>query len=150
MKEDAKIISLLQQLLRSESSAGTQEEIGKDLAKHGILLNQVKISRLLHKLGAIKMIENKRTVYRLPTELVPITPEHTLKNIILSIRQNETLIVVQTTPGSAQFVARFLDQSRDSRILGTVAGDDTIFIAPTSHKVIKSLAQRLTQILLGV
>ncbi len=138
----------IKQLLRNDN-VGTQEEICHALEKLGHSVNQAKISRTLHKLGAIKMVENNRTVYRLPVELITVSPGHSLRNLILSIESNDFLIVIQTTPGSAQLVARVLDHHREVGILGTVAGDDTIFIAPKKTDHIKNILKNITQLLQG-
>lgn len=137
------------QTLLQKKTVGTQEEIKDALQKQGFSVNQVKVSRVLHKLGAIKMNEGDKVVYRLPTELVPISPNDQLKHLILNITHNETLIVVQTAPGCAQFVARFLDLTKDIKIIGTVAGDDTIFIAPETIKQIEKTHQIIYRLLLG-
>lgn len=113
------------------------------------MVNQVKISRLLHKIGAIKVNEGEKIVYRLPeTELVTITPGDKLKQLILNISHNEVLIVINTLPGSAQLVARLLDLKVNDGILGTVAGDDTIFVAPTKIKQIEAVYQKIYHLLL--
>jgi transcriptional regulator of arginine metabolism len=101
-------------------------------------ISQSKISRLLHQIGAVKLVDNKgKTQYRLPHEAGLIheltsTQEKTMiGRWVLDVTANETLIVIHTTPGSAGMIARILDQHRESiGLLGTVAGDDTIFIAP--------------------
>jgi transcriptional regulator of arginine metabolism len=136
------LIIALQTLLQS-NAVGTQQEIREALQKKGFTVNQVKISRLLHKLGAIKMNEGGLTVYRLPKELVSITSNRSLKHLVSNITHNESLIIIQTAPGSAQLVAKFIDQNKDIGILGTVAGDDTIFIAPKVTKKIKNVFQEI-------
>lgn len=147
-KKPADIIVAIQELLQNKS-VGTQEEIRSALQKKGIIANQVKISRILHKIGAIKMIEENNVVYRLPTELANISPKDTLKQLILNITHNEVLIVIHTSPGAAQLVARLLDLEREETILGTIAGDDTIFIAPKKIKNIEVIFQKLYQFLLS-
>lgn len=144
----AGFIIAVQELLRKKS-VGTQDEIKSALQKQGFVVNQVKVSRILHKIGAIKINEGDNVVYRLPTELVSITPNDSLRQLILSIVHNESTIVIQTAPGCAQFVARFLDQKKDIGILGTVAGDDTIFVAPEKAKQIGSVHQKISKLLLG-
>lgn len=144
----ADIIAAISELLQNKL-VGTQEEIREALKKQGHTVNQVKISRVLHKLGAIKMNENDRVVYRLPTELASISPKDTLKQLVLNIAHNETLIVIQTAPGSAHLVARMLDLKKGYDILGTVAGDDTIFVAPNKIKQIQSVYQRILKLLLA-
>ena len=146
--DQADIIVAIQELLRNKS-AGTQEDIRVALERKGLIANQVKISRVLHKIGAIKMTEDHRVVYRLPTELVSISPKDTLKQLILNISHNESLIVVNTAPGAAQLVARLLDLEQVKGILGTIAGDDTIFIAPQQNGMISAVYQDLYKFLLN-
>jgi len=51
---------------------------------------------------------------------------------VLDIDSNVNLIIIQTSPGAAQLIARLLDSiGKPGGILGTIAGDDTIFITPT-------------------
>jgi transcriptional regulator of arginine metabolism len=147
-KTKADFILAVQELLKTKT-VGTQEEIKTALQKQGFNVNQVKVSRTLHRLGAIKLNEGDKVVYRLPTELMSISPNDQLKQLILNISHNETLIIVQTAPGCAQFVGRFLDQTRDLGILGTVAGDNTIFIAPEKTKQIDNLHKKIYSLLLG-
>lgn len=142
------LIIAIQELLQRKS-VGTQEEIRLILEKQGFETTQVKISRVLNKLGAIKMNEGEKVAYRLPTELVSITPDDSLKQLILNITYNEAIIVIQTAPGCAQFVARFLDQKKEMSIIGTVAGDDTIFIAPESTKQMQKVYEKIYRFLLG-
>lgn len=142
------LIVAIQDLLQKKM-VRTQDEIREALRKLDFEVNQAMISRILHKLGAIKMNEGNQVVYRLPSELMAITPKDQLKQLVLKITHNETLIVIQTSPGSAQLVARLLDQKNISGILGTLAGDDTIFVAPEKTKFIAELYQTIREILLG-
>ena len=124
-----------------EGKARTQAEIQEELEKRAILVSQSKISRLLHQAGAVKLIDNEgKTHYRLPHEtgliheLTSIQEKTFIRQWVLDITANETLIIIHTTPGAAAMVARILDQNRlPLNILGTIAGDDTIFIAPKSN-----------------
>jgi transcriptional regulator of arginine metabolism len=60
---------------------------------------------------------------------------------------NATLIIVHTTPGAAGMVARILDQHKvDLNVLGTIAGDDTIFIAPKDNAIIVEIIRKMTQL----
>lgn len=144
----ADLIKAVQGLLK-KATVGTQEEIRVALKKQGFIVNQVKVSRVLHKIGAIKLTEGEHVVYRLPTELVSITPNDSLKQLILNITHNESMIVIQTAPGCAQFVARFLDQKNDIGILGTIAGDDTIFVSPETIKHTALVHKKIYSLLLG-
>ena len=98
------------------------------------------------RLSAIKTRDaSGNIVYRLPADMdmpVPL-PASDLKGLLLNVRHNGSLIVIQTAPGSASLVARQLDQSRPEGVLGTIAGDDTIFVAPSSPKQIQDTIQTI-------
>ncbi|PJD90726.1 MAG: ArgR family transcriptional regulator [Legionella sp.] len=121
-----------------EGTARTQLEIQHALERQGISSSQSKISRLLHQIGAVKLVDNQgKTQYRLPHEVGLIheltSPQEKvlIRQWVLSVVANETTIIIHTTPGAAGMVARIIDQHRiDLNILGTIAGDDTIFVAP--------------------
>jgi transcriptional regulator of arginine metabolism len=142
------ILLALQEILQ-KNTVSTQEEIRKALQKKGFIVNQTKISRLFHKLGVVKMIENDVAVYRLQLDRAVITPSDSLKFMIVSIKHNGSLIVIRTTAGSAQFIAAFLDHKTDVEMLGTIAGDDTIFIAPEKTQKIQSVFNQIYKLLLG-
>ena len=117
----------------------TQNKLVRALRLQGYNVNQSKISRSLHALSVMKVKnEAGQTVYSLPQEPVPPSTKSPLTQLILKITANETLIFVKTSPGSASLIARLLDyHQKDSAILATIAGDDTIFIAPKSVKQIQ-------------
>lgn len=127
-----------------EGKARTQAEIQQELEKQGMAISQSKISRLLHHMGAVKLIDSEgKTHYRLPHEIGLIheltTPQEKalVRQWVLDVVASETLIILHTTPGAAAMVARILDQHRlVLNILGTIAGDDTIFIAPKDNRLI--------------
>lgn len=142
----------LQEALRElliERSASTQEEICASLERLGYEINQSKASRLLRKLGAIKVVnEQGQTVYSLAREPAPPSMNSPIRSLVVDIVSNETLVVIFTSPGSASMVARLLDYNQiTTEILGTVAGDDTIFIAPKSIKDTKKLADEVRELL---
>ncbi len=129
--------------------ASTQENICQVLEEKGYEVNQSKVSRLLRKIGAVKIVNAKgQTVYSLPREPAPPTMDTSIRELILDVVANETLVVVFTSPGSASMVARILDYIQmTTEVLGTVAGDDTIFVAPKSVKDIHKLCQEIRDLL---
>lgn len=136
-RKKASLEEALKAILLSDS-VGTQEAIIEALEELGYEVNQSRISRLLRKLGAIKTAnEHKQIIYTLPAEPAPLASKNILSQLIISIKTNESLIVINTNPGSASLIGRLLDYHREElNILGTVAGDDTVFIAPHSVKQI--------------
>ena len=124
--------NVLRQILESGKNS-TQAEIQHMLEVKGYEVNQSTISRDLRKVGAIKKTDSKgRTIYRLLENLSESSfVNQSLLDLVTSITHNDSLIVIHTSPGSASFVARHLDINRPMNILGTIAGDDTIFVAPS-------------------
>lgn len=131
-------LNALKKLLESGKNS-TQEEIRDMLEAKGHDVNQSTISRDLRKIGAIKGTDSKgRTVYRLSETSQETTfVAQSLSDLITNYSHNDSMIVIHTTPGSASLVARHLDMNRPGSILGTIAGDDTIFVAPSKDLTIK-------------
>jgi transcriptional regulator of arginine metabolism len=131
-------LNILRKILESGKNS-TQEEIRDMLEERGHDVNQSTISRDLRKLGAIKGTDSKgRTVYRLSeTASESAFIAQSLSDLIVDIAHNDSMIVIQTTPGSASLIARHLDMNKPADILGTIAGDDTIFVAPSKAYSIK-------------
>ena len=138
--------------LRSLLIAGkvkTQEDICIALQSKGHEIAQSKVSRLLRKLGAVKSKnELGQIVYRLPLEPAPPTSNSQLSSLIINITANESLAIVNTSPGSAQLIARVLDyHKKELQLLGTIAGDDTILVIPKSIKNIHTIVKKIHHIL---
>ena len=120
--------------LLSKGKLSTQDELREELAAMSFDVTQSTISRDLRRLGAIRAVDAEgRTVYRMPEDVpVPAAAAGSLRELIIEIQSNGSIIVLHTTPGSASLVARHLDHAKPGGILGTIAGDDTIFVAPGS------------------
>lgn len=135
--------------LLNQERLGSQSEIVDALKKQGFTgINQSKISRMLSKFGAVRTRNTKmEMVYCLPNELSVPNTSSPLKNLVLDVDHNAMLIIIKTTPGAAQLIARLLDSiGKSEGILGTIAGDDTIFVTPTSDKPIDELLQNIQRL----
>lgn len=132
------------QLLRRQS-VSSQDELARLLRKHGEQVTQATLSRDLEELGAIRMRENGRVVYRLPDE--PPSGEdwlrHMLQEFMLEVEASDNLVVVKTPPGGANAVARALDSAGVKDVIGTVAGDDTIMVVCREGVRGQTVARRL-------
>lgn len=138
MKQSTELADFFKSLLKKERLS-SQGEIVEALQQSGFHnINQSKVSRMLSKYGAVRTRNAKgEMVYCLPVELGIPTTTSPLKNLVVDIDNNESLIVIRTSPGAAQLIARLLDSiGKAEGILGTIAGDDTIFITPVSCKQI--------------
>jgi transcriptional regulator of arginine metabolism len=131
--------------LIASRQVATQEELRSLLADRGHDVTQATLSRDLAQLGARRAAQvGGGTYYELPD--VP-RPAPLLEELVRTIDENGTLVVVHTTSGAAQVVAGVLDRERMPEVLGTIAGDDAIFIAPargvSTARLIRKLRERL-------
>mgnify|MGYP003385314706 FL=1 len=127
-------------------------EVGGALSKQGFdNMSQAKISRLLSKLGAVKTRNtNNEMIYILPDELAVPKSKQSIESVVLSVKNNSMQIILKTGIGGAPLISRMLDSMGESAgILGTLAGDDTIFIAPIDVNRIEEITQSIRD-LLGV
>jgi len=110
----------------------TQDEMVEKLRESGFPSTQSSISRDVRELGLVRL--NGRYVPAVDaggtTDLLPV---HDSELIIACEPVGANLIVVRTPPGAASAVAIDLDRKQLSDIAGTVAGDDTIFVAVRSR-----------------
>ncbi len=136
-------------LLLKEERFGSQGEIVSALQSAGFEnINQSKVSRMLSKFGAVRTRNAKQEmVYCLPAEFGVPTANAQLRNLVLDVDHNGSMIVVRSSPGAAQLIARLLDSMGKSEgILGTIAGDDTIFIAPTDTKQLDTMISMIKEL----
>ncbi|QJC35057.1 transcriptional regulator ArgR [Enterobacteriaceae endosymbiont of Donacia piscatrix] len=132
-KKEANLIKIFKNLIKKEKFS-TQIEIVRALQEKGFQnINQSKVSRMLTRFGAVRVRNTKmEMVYCFPLELGVPNTTSPLKNLVLDIDYNDILIIIHTSPGAAQLIARLLDSlGKPEGILGTIAGDDTIFVVPT-------------------
>ncbi|CVB80723.1 Arginine repressor [Serratia marcescens] len=142
------LIKTFKALLKEEKFS-SQGEIVLALQEEGFEnINQSKVSRMLTKFGAVRTRNAKmEMVYCLPAELGVPTTTSPLKNLVLDVDHNDAVVVIHTSPGAAQLIARLLDSLGKSQgILGTIAGDDTIFVTTSNGFT----AQKLHEAILGV
>jgi transcriptional regulator of arginine metabolism len=100
--------------LVNRGSAHTQHEIASALARRGMRATQATISRDIQELGLVR----SGAGYRSSTSLV--------RELVLSVEVVEPMAVIRTPPGTANLVARTIDEAAIPGVAGTVAGDDTI------------------------
>lgn len=134
--------SMLAKIIR-EQSVGRQTELVAMLRKHGHVATQSSVSRDLRELGVAKLGDR----YVLPDTAAAPRDFSTLKQFVNSRATAGTnLTVLKTTVGAAQSVAVAIDTARWPEVVGTLSGDDTIFIATTGPRAQRKLADRLLAI----
>ena len=133
--------------LLAEHVVNRQAELVELLRAEGYLATQSSVSRDLRDLGAAKL----RNGYRLPKRADPEDDDEAealqvVTEFVRDIRSaGPNVLVVMTAVGAAQSVAVMLDRSGWSEIVGTVSGDDTIFVATLGASEQRRLKTRLRQ-----
>jgi transcriptional regulator of arginine metabolism len=126
-----------------EQTVGRQTELVAMLRKHGHVATQSSVSRDLRELGVAKLGDR----YVLP-DASPATSDFSALKQFVSARftAGTNLTVLKTTIGSAQSVAVAIDSARWPEVVGTISGDDTIFIATAGALEQRQLGERLLAI----
>jgi transcriptional regulator of arginine metabolism len=138
--------------LVSRKRVGTQFELLDALADAGCVVTQATVSRDIRQLGLEKMHDHfGRPRYVLPHVARRTDPADVLDSILGQFGRKVTpagnVVVLQSELGSAPAIARALDQLEHDRIVGTLAGDDTVLIISPSERDAKTLARELAGVL---
>ena len=134
-------------LIRSRALA-SQEELAERLTKQGFAVTQATISRDLEQIGAVKVRRDGQLSYSLPDQVRDAaTPKlaAVFRDWVRSIDPAGNLVVIKTPPGSAHLVGVALDGAEMPEVVGTICGDDTIFVACRTEKAGKKLARTLSE-----
>lgn len=143
--------ALIVELVRTRHIA-TQGDLRDLLRSRGHDVTQATLSRDLAKLGARRVaLPGGGTAYEVdgfsartgdePSQLAQMA------HLVLGIREGAAIVVIHTRPGAAQAVAALLDQARLDSIIGSIAGDDTIFVVPERRVTTVALARTLRRLL---
>ncbi len=128
----------------------TQEELVKLLEKENFSVTQATISRDIKQLRLIKVLsKNGRYKYSTIKEQTEIITEKFIKifkDSLLKIDHAENIIVVKTLPGAAQAAGAALDSMNRDEIVGTLAGDDTVFLVVRNRKDVQALIDFLVSL----
>ena len=135
--------ALLTRIIR-ERSVGRQAELVELLRAQGHPATQSSVSRDLRELGVAKLGDR----YVLPDAAASPRPEFgAVRTFVTAILPaGENLVVLKTRIGSAQGVALAIDTAQWPEVVGTISGDDTIFIATTGLQAQRRLRARLLDI----
>jgi transcriptional regulator of arginine metabolism len=94
----------------------TQQELARALTERGFTATQATVSRDIQELGLV----------RTGSGYQPGSPVSAVSELVISMTQVEFVVVIRTPPGTANLVARAIDESKMAGVAGTLAGDDTI------------------------
>jgi transcriptional regulator of arginine metabolism len=131
----------------------TQQELAAALRERGFRVTQATVSRDMAELGLVKAARDGGTAYELPINGASDadgTPEQRLRDLVaglpLDIREAGLLLVIRAVPGSAHAIAAALDRCRWPEVAGSLAGDDTLFVAFTDAAALRRIQARLLRL----
>lgn len=135
--------SLIEKLVEEEFIA-TQLEISQHLAKQGIKVTQATISRDIQELQLVRIpTGNKQYRYRfIPLAERPSVQEELkdrFQRFVRDIDNGENIIIISTDEGHSSGIAYVIDKLEHSDIVGTIAGQNTIFVVARSREVTEEL-----------
>jgi transcriptional regulator of arginine metabolism len=113
----------------------TQQELATALRDRGFRATQATISRDVAELGLIKSSRDGVQTYTVPARVTEAesTGEERLRALLhdlpVDVREAGLMLVIKTLPGSAHAIAAALDRTRWQEVVGSIAGDDTVFVA---------------------
>ncbi|MFE0751317.1 arginine repressor [Gordonia sp. NPDC058843] len=147
----ARIIELL-----SAHQVRSQSELQRLLADEGVDATQATLSRDLDELGAVKLraADGGAGVYVVPEDGSPVRGVsggtdrlgRLVSELLVSTDSSGNLAVLRTPPGAAHYLAAALDRARLPDVVGTIAGDDTIFVVARDPLDGAELARRIERL----
>ena len=133
----------------------TQQELAAALRERGFRTTQATISRDVADLGLIKVTRDGTAAYALPPRLIEAetSGEDRLRKLLadlpLETREAGLLLILRTLPGSAHAIAAAIDRARWPEVAGSIAGDDTVFLATTDRASLQRVKRRLQHLATG-
>jgi transcriptional regulator of arginine metabolism len=136
----------------------TQHELAAALRERGFRATQATVSRDVAELGLAKLVFDGVRRYALPPALAaggrerPAEPPAeerlaaVLRDMPVELRVAGTLLVLRAVPGSAHAIAAALDRARWPEVVGSIGGDDTVFIACADRTSVGRVGARLRRL----
>ncbi len=127
-------------LIRSQPIR-TQEELSLALKKLGIDVTQVTLSRDMREIGLVKTPQGYREAQQLASAAKGQSGalKHAVEEFVRDVQTAQNIVIIQTDPGNASPLAEALDNGDWPEIVGTIAGDNTVFaVAPDSKRAFQA------------
>lgn len=123
----------------------SQQDVVRILKRANIKVTQATASRDLEELGAVRgKAANGQSLY-----LLPDAPRIVSEGLTLNVDEAERIVVLKTSPGAAQLIAGRIDRAGLGSVVGTIAGDDTIFVACAKGQSTKRVREELNSVISG-
>lgn len=140
----------IREILQSERIS-TQEDLCEELRNRGYDVTQATVSRDIKELSLVKIPDGSGYRYALPENQSRKTSNVRMRRVfqdsVIGYNHSENIIVIKTVPGAAQSIASLIDSLDNPLILGTVAGDDTIFMVIKNREAIVEVKQLFRELL---
>ncbi len=138
----------------AQDSISTQAELVERLRAEGVLVTQATVSRDINELRLVRLPVGKgRHRYSLAQvshhDTTQVELQRLFQNFVTDVDRGENIVVVRTADGHATGVAFLLDRMRRDDIVGTIAGEDTIFVVARSVQEGEVLMEELNELMLG-
>ncbi len=137
---------LILSIIESEKIT-TQEELVRYLQKQNWQVTQATISRDIKELGLNKVSEDGTTQKYSPNRKNGEATEHRLITVftqaVVSYDSASNIVIIRTLPGMASACASAIDSMKFPEVVGTIAGDDTVFVATKSALLANHLVDRI-------
>ena len=120
--------------LLGQQAVSSQAQLVDLLAAEGVVATQATVSRDLEDVGAVKVRDSSGdSVYAIPEYPIErVAPPDHLRRVlgewVVEVTASHNLVVLRTPPGSAHVVGSAVDRASLGGVIGTVAGDDTLFV----------------------
>jgi transcriptional regulator of arginine metabolism len=130
----------------------TQQELAAALRERGFRATQATISRDVAELGLVKASQDGVLTYVVPARVTEAesTGEERLRALLhdlpVDVREAGLILVLRTLPGSAHAIAAALDRTRWPEVVGSIAGDDTVFVAFADRASLQRIRGRLASL----
>lgn len=138
----SKIIELIQ-----NKEISTQDELLLELRACGYNVTQATVSRDIKELQLIKILSSSGKYCYAVSSVKQVDIKSSLEPLfstsVLSVDFAQNLVVIKTVSGMAQAVCTSIDAAGFDEVIGSIAGDDTIFLAAKSPEKAVSVASRL-------
>jgi len=133
-----------------EGLVSSQRELMRRLRSRQVRVSQATLSRDLREMGVMRGPQGyarPETVHGAPVPPPGQQAGRILRTFVRSVAPAGTLAVVKTDPGHAHTLGVAIDGARWDEVVGTVAGDDTVFVATPSHASAEAIVQRIRTLL---
>ena len=124
-----------------ENKIRTHEALVEELASRGVTVTQATVSRDIKELGIVKVPDAQGSIYAVSARWD--NPLKKYASDVEKVTEAGNLVIIRTNPGMASAVAAAVDREMHSEIAGSIAGDDTIFVAVETISLAREMTEKL-------